>query len=214
VGKLQIPAKVLESAQRKKFEEDFFRQHVRFSVQFAEESGAFSAEALSIISDHHEAVDGSGWPQGKKDTGVGARILSLVDRYDRLCSPEALGVEALMPAEALAHLFRHEARRFDAPLLSRFVKLLGVYPPGTVVQLSDGSLALVVMPGLNSLKPKVLIYSPGMPKDEAPVIDLQGAGDLGIVETIRPASLAPDVLEWLTPQQRLAYFYSITEVAA
>ena len=80
-----------------------------------------------------------------------------------------------------------------------------------MVQLSDSSLALVVTPGANSLKPKVLIYSPGMPKDEAPIIDLSTASGLTIQEAIRPATLAPEVLDWLTPQQRLAYFYSITE---
>ena len=210
-GKSQIPVQILKSSQRKKHEEDFYRQHVQYSTEFASQSGAFSREALAIIADHHEAMNGTGWPAGKKDAGVGARILALVDRYDRLCTPEVLGREPLMPAEALATMFRNEADRLDPVLLRLLIKLLGVYPPGTVVQLSDGALALVVSPGLQSLKPKVLIYSPELHKDDAPTMDLSSEPDLKIAEAIRPGTLPPDVLEWLNPQQRLSYFYSVNE---
>ena len=211
-GKTEIPVQILKSSQRKKHEEDFFRQHVGFSTQFAAQSGAFSPQALAIIEDHHEAVDGTGWPRGKKDASPGARILAMVDRYDRLCSPEATDREALMPAEALATMFRHEGSKFDAVLLRILIRLLGVYPPGTVVQLNDGSLALVVSPGAQSLQPKVLIYSPELSKDDAPTLELATEPSLKIVEAIRPGTLPPDVLTWLNPQQRLSYFYSVGDV--
>jgi HD-GYP domain-containing protein (c-di-GMP phosphodiesterase class II) len=211
-GKTEIPVQILKSSQRKKHEEDFFRQHVGFSTQFAAQSGAFSPQALAIIEDHHEAVDGTGWPRGKKDASPGARILAMVDRYDRLCSPEATDREALMPAEALATMFRHEGSKFDAVLLRTLIRLLGVYPPGTVVQLNDGSLALVVSPGAQSLQPKVLIYSPELSKDDAPTLELATEPSLKIVEAFRPGTLPPDVLTWLNPQQRLSYFYSVEKV--
>ena len=210
-GKSKVPPNILKTNQRKKHEEEFFRQHVMYSVQFAAQSGAFSREALNIIANHHEAVDGSGWPKGKNDAGVAARILAVVDRYDRLCSPEALDVEPLMPAEALAHMFRHEASKFDTGLLSLLIKLLGVYPPGTVVQLSDGSLAMVVAAGPNSLQPQVLLYAPELPKDDAPIMDLVDEPSLKITEAIRPGTLPPDVLKWLNPQKRLSYFFSVKD---
>jgi len=209
-GKAQIPAAILQSPVRKKFEEDFYRQHVQFSVQFASESGAFTPEALAVIADHHECADGSGWPKAKKETSRAARILALVNRYDRLCTPEAAKGEALMPSEALATLFRSMAGKYDKALLSTLIKLLGVYPPGTVVQLSDGSLALVVSPGATSLQPRVLIYSPEVPRDEAPTLDLADEPGLKVTEAVRPSLLPPDVVEWLNPQQRLSYFYSVS----
>ena len=210
-GKSQVPPNILKTSQRKKHEEEFFRQHVIYSAQFAAQSGAFSREALAIIADHHEAADGSGWPKGKKDASIPARILAVVDRYDRLCSPEALDLEPLMPAEALARMFRHEAAKFDTGLLSVLIKLLGVYPPGTVVHLSDGSLAMVVAPGPNSLQPQVLLYAPEMPKDEAPTMELANEPSIKITEAIRPSTLPPDVLKWLNPQQRLSYFFSVED---
>jgi HD-GYP domain-containing protein (c-di-GMP phosphodiesterase class II) len=213
-GKIKVPPSILKTSQRKKHEEDFFRQHVHYSLQFAAQSGAFSKEALHVIGDHHEAMDGSGWPRAKRDIGRAARILAVVDRYDRLCTPEAADVAPLMPAEALARMFRHEASRFDPALMSLLIKLLGVYPPGTVVQLSDGALAMVVSPGPNSLQPQVLLYSPDLPKDEAPTLELHTEPSLKITEAIKPSTLPPDVLQWLNPQQRLSYFFSVEEAKA
>lgn len=207
-GKVQVPPQILKTSQRKKHEEDFFRQHVMFSVQLAMQSGAFNKEALTVIADHHEALDGSGWPRARKESSRAARILAVVNRYDNLCTPEATDATPLMPAEALARMFRVEGKLFDAATLSALIKLLGVYPPGTVVQLSDGSLALVVAPGPNSLQPQVLVYSPELNKADAPTVELHTVAELKITEAIRPATLPPDVLAWLNPQQRLSYFFS------
>lgn len=208
-GKVQVPGPILKSAQRKKHEEDFFRQHVMFSVQLSAQSGAFTKEAMGFIADHHEAVDGSGWPRGRRETARGARILALVNRYDNLCTPDQHGVEPLMPAEALARMFRIEGKQHDAALLGTLIKLLGVYPPGTVVRLNDDSLALVVAPSRDSLRPQVLVYTPEVPKDEAPTLELVTEPDLKIAEAIRPSLLPPDVRAWLNPQQRLSYFFSV-----
>jgi len=210
-GKVQVPPQILKTCQRKKHEEDFFRQHVMFSAQLAAQSGVFNKESLTIIADHHEALDGSGWPRAKRDSPRSARILALVNRYDNLCTPEAQDATPLMPAEALARMFRLEGSKFDPALLSMLIKLLGVYPPGTVVQLNDGTLALVVAPGPDSLRPQVLVYSPELDKAEAPTIELHTEPDLKVIEAIRPSTLPTDVLAWLNPQQRLSYFYSVTQ---
>ena len=208
-GKIQVPPQIIKNPHRKKHEEDFFRQHVLFSFQLASTSGAFTKEALAIIADHHEAVNGTGWPRGRRDSTRAARILAAVNRYDNLCTPEAVGVEPLMPAEALARMFKVEGAQFDTALLGALIKLLGIYPPGTVVQLNDSSLALVVAPGPESLRPQVLVYTPEISKDEAPTIELYTEPELKIIEAIRPSTLPPDVLAWLNPQQRLSYFFSV-----
>ncbi len=208
-GKIQVPPQIIKNPHRKKHEEDFFRQHVLFSFQLASTSGAFTKEALAIIADHHEAVNGTGWPRGRRDSSRAARILAAVNRYDNLCTPEAVGVEPLMPAEALARMFKVEGAQFDTALLGALIKLLGIYPPGTVVQLNDSSLALVVAPGPESLRPQVLVYTPEISKDEAPTIELHTEPELKIIEAIRPSTLPPDVLAWLNPQQRLSYFFSV-----
>ena len=113
-----------------------------------------------------------------------------------------------MPSEALARLFKLESSKFDQRLLGTLIKLLGVYPPGSLVQLNDESLALVVSSSKESLRPIVLIYSPEVDKREAPTDDLSLVAGLKIEEVLRPSSLPPDVLQWMNPRQRLSYFFT------
>ena len=207
-GKSEVPARILTLSQRNKFEEEQHRLHLRHSLSFAVQSGRFSAQALTFLAEHHEAVDGSGWPTGKKDLSVGARILGLVDRYDRLCTPEAADVEPLVPTEALSMLLKRESSRYDTAILGHLIKLLGIYPPGTLVQLSDGALGQVVAPGPHSLKPKVLLYNPLTTKDEAQVLGLDDVPDVKITAAVRPASLPPEVRSWIKVEQPQVYFFS------
>lgn len=208
IGKIKIPLHILKTKARAKHEEAFYRQHGEYGVELARLAPSFGATAISVIADHHEYLDGSGWPAGKTNPGPAARIVALVNRYDRLCSPESPEREALMPSEALARLFKVESGKFDSRLLSMLIKLLGVYPPGTLVRLSDESLGLVVSPGKESLRPTVLIYTPEVDKRDAPTINLAQIGDLKIEEALRPSSLPSDVLKWINPRQRLSYFFT------
>ena len=69
----------------------------------------------------------------------------------------------------------------------------------------------MVAPGPQSLQPKVLIYSPELPKDEALVMALATEPELKIVSVVRPSTLAPEGLTWLNPQQRLSYYFTVTD---
>lgn len=208
IGKARIPAHLLTARNRSRHEEQFYREHVGFGVQLAEESGAFGPTARAILAEHHERLDGSGWPARSRQLNPAAAIVALVNRYDRLCSPESPAREALMPAEALSKIYRDESGLFDKFHLALLVKLLGVYPPGTLVRLNDDSLGLVVSPGKETLKPIVLLYDPEVDKRDAPTLDLAFADGLKIEEALKPASLPPDVLAWINPRQRLSYFFS------
>jgi HD-GYP domain-containing protein (c-di-GMP phosphodiesterase class II) len=213
VGKARIPPHLLKAKTRAKHEEDFYRAHVQYGLELAREAAVFSIGSLSIIADHHEFLNGSGFPRGNRKPSPLAQIVGLVNRYDRLCGPESPDKPSLMPAEALSVLFAREADKFDEKLLGLLVKTLGVYPPGTIIMLNDGSLGLVVSPGRNSLRPEILIYDPDVDKAEAIVIDMSDTPDLKIEESVRPSNLPSDVLFWLNPRQRLSYFFSMESAA-
>lgn len=66
VGKFNIPAHILKSKLRAKHEESFYREHGAYGLELATLSGVFGPAALSGITDHHEFLDGTGWPTGKK----------------------------------------------------------------------------------------------------------------------------------------------------
>jgi HD-GYP domain-containing protein (c-di-GMP phosphodiesterase class II) len=210
IGKTLIPAHIFRAKARSKHEESLYRDHCIRGVELARISGAFSEGAIAAIQDHHERLDGSGFPNGRKGSAIGlsARIVAVINHYDRLCSPESPERESMSPGEALKKMWREEQTRLDPAVLTALIKLLGVYPPGTLVGLSDGSLGLVVSPGKQSLLPKVLIYDPEVPKDEAPILDLSEIQDLAIEETLRPEDIPADVLEWISPRERLTYYFS------
>lgn len=213
IGNIRVPPHLLKAKVRAKHEEDFYRAHVHYGVDIARETGVFSPRALAIIEEHHEFLDGSGFPRGAKKLTPLAQIVSLVNRYDRLCGPESPERTPLMPAEALSVLFARERGKFDQKLLGLLIKSLGVYPPGTIIMLNDGSLGLVVSPGRQSLRPEILIYDPEIDKKDAVIIDMSDVPELKIEEAVRPDSLPMDVLLWLNPRRRLSYFFSM-EVAA
>ena len=79
-----------------------------------------------------------------------ARIVALVNRYDNLCNPPSLA-KALTPHEALSLLFAQARSQFDATMLNAFIRMMGVYPAGSVVQLTDDRYALVM--SVNSTRP-------------------------------------------------------------
>ena len=92
---------------------------------------------------------------------MAARIVALVNRFDNLCNPHLLA-RALTPHESLALLFAQWRSQFDTSILSAFIKMMGVYPPGSVVQLTDDRYGLVM--AVNSarpLKPSVLVHDLG-----------------------------------------------------
>ena len=101
-----------------------------------------SPGATLVIAQHHEHADGSGFPLRLDSDRMtpAARIVSLVNRYDNLCNPHVPS-RALTPHEALSLLFAQGKSQFDTAILGAFIKMMGVYPPGSVVQLTDDRYA-------------------------------------------------------------------------
>lgn len=85
---------------------------------------------------------------------------------------------------------------------------MGIYPPGTLVVLSNDSMAMVV--SVNSarpLKPMVLVYDASVPRDQAILVDLEQEADVSIVRTLKPQQLPEAVFDYLAPRKRLAYYF-------
>jgi hypothetical protein len=138
---------------------------------------------------------------------MAGRILALVNRFDNLCNPVRNGI-TLTPHEALSLLFAQHKSRFDSAVLSAFIRMMGVYPPGSVVQLIDDRHAIVV--AVNSakpLKPRVIVHEAGLSKHEALILDLEHASNLGIRRSLKPSNLPSAALEFLSPPQRVCYFF-------
>ena len=85
---------------------------------------------------------------------------------------------------------------------------MGVYPPGSVVQLSDERYALVVsVNAARPLKPCVMVFDPKVPRDEALLLDLQAEVVIGIRRSLHPRHLSGAALDYLSPRKRMSYFF-------
>lgn len=206
IGKTRISSSILRNPQRSRHEESLYRLHGEYGLQLVGDHVA--APVRAVIREHHEHADGSGFPARLTvaKTSPIARMVAITNHYDNLCNPPILA-DALTPAEALSHMFARESTHFDPSMLATFVKALGVYPPGSFVRLSTGSIAVViaVSPG-HSLKPTVLVYEPGVPRRDALVLNLAEATDVVIECVLKPAALGQSALEYLNPRMKLAYF--------
>lgn len=207
VGKADIPDRVLhKTAPLTKPEQALLQQHCAAGAAIGRRM-SLPPEVVLVIEQHHEYVDGSGYPQklGGAQLNLLSRVVSLVNAYDNLCNPVNPAL-ALTPHVALSTLFGQRREQFDATAMATFVRILGVYPPGTVVTLSNGTIAMVVAVNASRpLKPTVLVYDPAVPRREAMVVDLEDEPDVTITKTLRPQQLPPAVHDYLSPRKRMTY---------
>jgi len=210
VGKTMIPKHIQAATSRSKVEQGIFKDHSRLGLSIANSSDSFSSLAKSIIADHHEHVDGSGYPLGKKDSQISipAKIVSIVNRYDNLCGVKNKDGKELRPDSVLRFMWHTEKSYYDPAILAAFIKMLGVYPPGTIVELNDGSIGLVISSGESSLHPKVIIYDKNVKKDEAEIIDLHPDGILVIESSLNPKDLPIDVVEWMKEGEKFTFYFA------
>lgn len=209
IGKADLPERMrwrddmFSAAERK-----LYQEHVAKGLHLGR-TMQLPGEVQAILAQHHELADGRGYPRQLAGDAIHplARIVALVNHYDSLCNP-ANPAQAVTPHEALSLIFAQMKKQFDSTVLAQFIRMMGVYPPGSVVELSDGRLGLVV--SVNSsrpLKPSVLIHDPRVPRDEALVEDLERTTELGIRRSLKPIQLPKAAFDYLSPRSRMCYFF-------
>ena len=209
VGKLELPDRLRwRDDHAPAVERRLFQGHAAQGVTLGKKMG-LPPEVLDVIAQHHEHADGSGYPSGLKGEQIKplARVVGLVNQYDNLCNP-GNPAQSLTPHDALALIFARQRDAFDAAVLAAFIRMMGVYPPGSVLQLNDERYAIVG--AVNSdrpLKPRIVIHEPEVPSDEALVFDLEQHPELGIQRAIKPVQLPRAVFDYLSPRKRMCYFF-------
>lgn len=216
IGHTKLPPQLLRrTVPLTKPEADLYSRHVRFATemigQYAKLKLTIKPVLLAIIEQHHVFLDRSGYPSDIDPAKMHplAKILAIVNYYDELCNHND-PKQSMTPHEALSLMFSKQAAKFDKQTLQALVKMLGIYPPGTVVQLSDESIGIVIYLNRKELlKPGVLVYSPDIPKSDAVIVDMTSQGDLSIRKSLRPAQLTAEQFEYLNPRERISYFFAL-----
>jgi putative nucleotidyltransferase with HDIG domain len=208
IGKAEISDKILlKKDLLTKSEQAHYEQHSEIGARMAQEVG-LPVRIGKVILQHHEHADGSGYPKHLRgeQTDRLARLIALVNGYDNLCNPNNFAL-AKTPYEALAHMYANQRAKYDESLLKRLIKSLGIYPPGSIVQLSTGSYATVISVNPNKpLRPYVMLHDPLTDRLEPQIMDLREEPSININACLRPNQLPADVLEYLNPRKRISYY--------
>lgn len=216
IGMRDLPSRILQARDKLTApERALYQQHVAKAADGIASLG-LTPDARRVIAEHHEHADGTGYPSRLKGPQISrlAQVAAIADQFDELCNPPD-PAQALTPHEALSTLYGQRRERFDAAALMTFVRCMGIYPPGTIVEMSNGALGMVL--SVNSsrpLKPTVVVCDLLVPKSQAIVVDLEQEPETSILRTLRPQQLTTEQHDYLSPRRRVAYYFTAEAAAA
>lgn len=156
LGKCLVPPEVLHKDRGLEPEEwQLVRQHPAWGAQTCREGGVRARRILETILQHHERMDGRGYPLGLagEEISLGARVVAVADAFSAITSHRDYRGR-LLPAQAVEEMRREEGH-YDPRVLEAFWRLLCPYRGGEAVRLADGSRGRVVRPGRNPYEPWV-----------------------------------------------------------
>ncbi|MDQ3027559.1 MAG: HD-GYP domain-containing protein [Pseudomonadota bacterium] len=162
IGKIRLPKSLLEKQGRLTDEEfDQAKEHVALGLAILAETPGFDAEILRGIEQHHERMNGNGYPRGLAgdEIGVYGRMSGIVDCFAALTNhrPYAAAVSSY---EALRNITAWGGEFFHEALVQQFVSSVGVFPVGSLIELSSGEVAVVVEHSkVRRLKPRILVVT-------------------------------------------------------
>ena len=162
LGKTKLPRALLDKpGMLSAAEYSIVKEHVRLGLDALRAGAPLPPEVERGIADHHERLDGSGYPRGLKGNAISfhGRMAAIVDSFAALVTPRPYA-NAVAPQEALMNLYQWSGRLFHEPLVEQFVQAIGVFPVGSLVELSSGEVAAVIAHNrARRLEPRVLVLT-------------------------------------------------------
>lgn len=203
VGKAVIPDSILNKPGKLTDEEmAVMRTHPQAGYEILKQQPGIPEEVLGICLEHHERYDGNGYPRGlsKNKIGMLSRIVSVVDVYDALTAKRVYK-DPLPPSKVLGMMYQWRLSDFHPNIVEHFIKSLGVYPVGSLVQLTNGDYAVVVDHNADTpLKPVVKIVLDRQKHDRQHIIaDLAQMQDdsLLVSDIVNPSEIGVDMSRFL-----------------
>lgn len=177
IGKLRMPTEILdkpEALTREEFE--IMKTHVPEGLKILETSANIPSAALEVVGRHHERYSGDGYAFGMSGDTIGefGLISAIVDSYDAITS-ERVYHNSLSAADALKLIYEGRGRIFHPWLTEQFIQCMGIFPIGSIVEMSNNSVGVVVAANrTRRLRPRIaVILSPDRkPYIPAPIVDL------------------------------------------
>lgn len=207
IGKIKLPIEILNKPMPlNEYEYSVMKTHVPRGVEILQRASGIPPAAIDVVRLHHERYNGGGYMNGLKgdDIGVVGMIGGIVDCYDALTSdrPYRNGISA---HAALRQIYEWRGREFHPGLIEQFIQCMGIYPIGSVVELSTGEVGVVVsMNRVRRLKPRVVLAltASGTPYQQPVTVDLihyktAAGGAVEIERVLDPGTYGIDPTRYL-----------------
>jgi HD-GYP domain-containing protein (c-di-GMP phosphodiesterase class II) len=190
IGKIRVPTAIIGKADRLSVEEfELAKQHVTHSAEILRTTPGMPSSLAELALLHHERQDGSGYPRGLKGKEIGmlGAIAAIIDTFDALTARRPYA-EAVSPSAALNMLYKWRGQFFDAELVEQFIRCIGIFPLGSVVELNTGEVGIVIAQNLEKrLQPRVMVIrdAAGNPLKPQKLLDLARAPKASASEPYR-----------------------------
>lgn len=160
IGKMKLPDKLINNPKRfNQYEFKLVKQHVNYSIEIIKETQGIDQDVIDMVYTHHERHNGSGYPQGLAGDAIPlfGKIAGIVDCYDAIISERPFA-SPLSPHDAVKKFYEWRDIDFQAELVEQFIQVVGIYPVGTIVELSDGQIGVIVAQhNIWRLRPQVML---------------------------------------------------------
>ncbi len=194
IDMIKQPEKVLNKPGRLSDEEySRIQAHSQKVISTILETLSYPKEIALIALQHHERWDGKGYPEGKKDQQIylPARVLAVADSFEAMLSEKAYR-SAFIAHDAVKTLLAEKEKKYDPAVLKAFISSIGLYPVGSHVLLSDGSIAKIAQINVDApFFPTVRIClskTPDLPVNS--LLDLKGQSDLTITRAVKQSEVS------------------------
>ena len=159
VGKLKVPSEILNKPSALSDQEyTLMKSHALEGYTLLASQPGVPLTALDVALSHHERIDGAGYPRGLSAGEIPfyARIVAVTDAYDAISS-DRIYSKGRSTLESLRILFKAVNSHFDEQIVSAFIRLIGLYPSGEIVEMTNDEVAIILgAPACNRLKPRLL----------------------------------------------------------
>jgi HD-GYP domain-containing protein (c-di-GMP phosphodiesterase class II) len=180
IGKVRLPKELLEKKGRLTIAEfERAKLHVSYSAEILRATPGLPGDLARIATLHHERHDGSGYPKGLRGNEIGmvGSIAAIVDTFDALTVKRPYA-EPVSPSAAISMLYKWRGVFFDANLIEQFIRCIGIFPVGSLVQLNSGEVGVVIAQNQTKrLLPRVMVIrdAKGNPLQPHKMLDLSRA---------------------------------------
>lgn len=183
VGKVKIPTALINKPEILAGKElEIMCSHVDKSVRILAGNPHIPNEVFRMVATHHERADGSGYPMAlnNEQIPIFGRIAGIVDSYDAMTTRRPYRPRVHSPHEAINELHAGKGTIFQAELVEQFIQAVGLYPTGSLVELSTGEVAVVIeVNAMRRLRPSIMVLldQDKKPFEEFKLIDLNEVGE-------------------------------------